>query len=152
MYIRQRFCISWQSGSVAPMACHASRRDSRVCFSAMCRAAGSFFFELHFGNVMCVRYFESKPIDVSFVYLLLIPQNTNKAQSCTVHSALHHTVHSALLQCFQCVHSFNKFNSLLVCPATEVFSSARRIKYGITSRTGPNGKYLATLYPFSAKL
>ena len=31
-------------------------------------------------------------------------------------------------------------NSRLVCPATDVFSSARLIKYGITSLTGPKGK------------
>lgn len=39
-----------------------------------------------------------------------------------------------------------------VCPATEVFSSARRIKYGSTSLTEAYGTYLVTLYPAWAKL
>ena len=36
-------------------------------------------------------------------------------------------------------------SSLLICPVTEEFSSARRIRYGIESRTGPYGTYFVTL-------
>ena len=43
-------------------------------------------------------------------------------------------------------------SSLPICPAIDVFSSALRTRYGITSFTGPYGTYFATLYPSFDKL
>ncbi len=47
---------------------------------------------------------------------------------------------------------FINTSSRLVCPLMLLFSCARRMRYGITSRIGPNGKYLLTEYPALARL
>src|ERR1043165_7362157 len=48
--------------------------------------------------------------------------------------------------------SFIKESSRPVWPLTLLFSWARRIRYGITSLIGPNGKYLLTEKPALARL
>src|SRR5580765_576687 len=45
-----------------------------------------------------------------------------------------------------------KANSRPVCPPIDVFSCARRMRYGTTSFIGPNGRYLLTLHPALARL
>jgi hypothetical protein len=66
-------------------------------------------------------------------------------RDCKTNKLRYETGYNLAILFFLLFNSFRiKISSRLLCPATEVFSSALLRRYGITDFTGPYGTYLAT--------